>query len=195
MAARVRRLIWHRHMSQQVEQSVSDHLKLALIDPLTGLYNRRYAERYLDQMVRQSRAGGSTVTAMIVDLDRFKAINDTFGHLTGDTVLQQTAKRLLHNLRAADLVARLGGEEFLILLNDTAMPEVRDIAERLRQEISNYSFMGQDGQSIRVSASIGVSAQQDCWASSQELIESADTALYLSKERGRNRVTFCDQAA
>ncbi len=195
LASRIRRILWHYDMSHHAEEAISKHLQSALRDPLTGLYNRRYAEQHLGRLIGDQSEPKSTVTAMVIDLDRFKSINDTFGHLTGDSVIRQAAQRLKNNLRSADLVARLGGEEFLVVLKNASDTRVRDIAERLRSEIAKRAFLTECGQSIHVSASIGVSATKTTWASSKEIIDCADVALYRAKDAGRDRVNFSEKAA
>lgn len=196
MACHLRRLIWQKQMLFRTERAVSNHLKSALIDPLTGVYNRRYAQQYLGQLVQQNGQSGGTVTAMILDLDRFKSVNDTYGHLTGDRVLKETAKRLARNIRSADLLSRIGGEEFLIVLSDTSSDTLRDIAERLRLAVSQKPFVCENGSQISISASIGVSSvEQSGWSNAQAVIDSADRALYRAKGGGRNCVIFGDIAA
>lgn len=196
MVCHLRRLIWQKQMFYRTERAVSNHLKSALIDPLTGVYNRRYAQQYLEQMVQKAQRTGATLTAMILDLDRFKLVNDTYGHLTGDKVLKETAKRLARNIRSADLLSRLGGEEFLIVLSDTSTDRLRDIAERLRLAVSQHPFTCENGSQISISASIGVSnVNQSGWSNAQAVIDSADRALYRAKGDGRNCVIFGDIAA
>jgi two-component system cell cycle response regulator len=195
MANRMRRILWHHDMAHHAEQAVSKHLQSALRDPLTGLYNRRYAHQQLSRLISDPSLPKTSVTAMVIDLDRFKTINDTFGHLTGDSVIRQAAQRLKNNLRPADLVARLGGEEFLVVMKNTSIARVRQIAERLRSEIASKSFMTECGRAIHVSASIGVSATRTTWASSDHVIDCVDIALYRAKDAGRDRVTYTEQAA
>lgn len=196
MVCHLRRLIWQKQMFYRTERAVSNHLKSALIDPLTGVYNRRYAQQYLEQMVQKTERTGATLTAMILDLDRFKLVNDTYGHLTGDKVLKETAKRLARNIRSADLLSRLGGEEFLIVLSDTSPDKLRDIAERLRLAVSQHPFTCENGSQISISASIGVSnVEQSGWSNAQAVIDSADRALYRAKGGGRNCVIFGGIAA
>lgn len=195
IASRIRRILWHHNVAHQAEKSISQHLQSALLDPLTGLYNRRYAMQHLNRLIRDRSDTKSTVTAMVLDLDRFKRINDTYGHLTGDVVIRQTAQRLKKNLRPADLVARIGGEEFLIILENASFERVKQIAERLRFEISSKTFLTVNGDAVAVSASIGVSGTKSTWDSSDALIESADMALYRAKDDGRDRVNFSEKAA
>ncbi|WGI20982.1 diguanylate cyclase [Amylibacter sp. IMCC11727] len=195
MASRIRRVLWHRDMAKNAEQSVSHHLQSALHDPLTGLYNRRYALQHLNRLMLAAKPTGRAVTAMVIDLDRFKTINDTYGHLTGDLVLQETAQRLRKNLRTADLLARIGGEEFLVVLEGASMDRVRRIAERLRRQISSTPYTAADGQPIALSASIGVGATRTTWDTCTAIIDSADVALYRAKNSGRDCVTFNEKAA
>lgn len=195
LASRIRRILWHHDMAHHAEAAVSKHLQSALRDPLTGLYNRRYAQQHLGRLLRDPSKPKSTVTAMVVDLDRFKAINDTFGHLTGDSVIRQAAQRLKQNLRPSDLVARLGGEEFLVVLKDASESRVRSIAKRLHKEIAKRTFLTECGQSIHVSASIGVSATKSNWGAGHDVIDCADIALYRAKNAGRDQVNFSEKAA
>lgn len=195
MACRIRRIVWHHNIAHQAEKNISQHLQSALLDPLTGLYNRRYAMQHLNRLIRTPSKAENTITAMVLDLDRFKQVNDTYGHLTGDTVIRQSAQRLKNNLRSTDLVARVGGEEFLIILENASIERVKQIAERLRFEISSKTFLTDNGDAIAVSASIGVSGTKSTWASSDALIESADMALYRAKDDGRDSVNFCEKAA
>ncbi|GGA08704.1 diguanylate cyclase [Neptunicoccus cionae] len=192
-ATTLRRMIWQKQMSYRTERAVANHLKSALTDPLTGLYNRRYGLQYLDQQLARPQ---TSVTAMILDLDRFKSVNDSYGHLTGDRVLKEAAKRLLRNIRGADLLCRYGGEEFLVILRDTPLETLQEIADRLRRAICHSPFLDESGNRITVSASIGVSTSAGFGGGeAMEVLEFADRALYRAKDSGRNRVIFGDQAA
>lgn len=196
LAVRITRLAWLRQVRQQAERALENHLSSALRDELTGLFNRRYSQKYLSRLL-QGADKPQSVTAMMIDIDHFKIINDTHGHLAGDVVLKEVAHRLSRSLRAADLVSRIGGEEFLILLKDLPMPRVRRIAERIREEVSTAAIELPDGPAIAVSVSIGVSR----WTpevqnqAPDRLIADADQALYQAKDDGRNRVTFSPKAA
>ncbi|WP_180957652.1 diguanylate cyclase [Neptunicoccus cionae] len=192
-ATTLRRMIWQKQMSYRTERAVANHLKSALTDPLTGLYNRRYGLQYLSQQLVRSQ---TSVTAMILDLDRFKHVNDSYGHLAGDHVLQEAAKRLSRNIRSADLLCRYGGEEFLIILKDTPLETLQEIADRLRRAICRTPFSDDRENRISVSASIGVSTSTASGCREpMEVLEFADRALYQAKHSGRNRVIFGDQAA
>jgi diguanylate cyclase (GGDEF)-like protein/PAS domain S-box-containing protein len=160
----------------------------ALTDPLTGLHNRRGLEGRSEAL--HFRPGGAPVTQVwiMVDIDHFKRVNDTYGHEAGDEVLKAVAEALRSTARGADLVARFGGEEFVLVLPDTSAELAVRIAERLRLAIEALST-DVGGQVIRVTASFGV-AQRAAQDSQLEVLERADAALYSSKKDGRNRVTM-----
>src|SRR3984957_6067278 len=160
----------------------------ALTDPLTGLHNRRGLEGRSEAL--HFRPGGATVTQVwiMVDIDHFKRVNDTYGHEAGDEVLKAVAEALRSTARVADIVARFGGEEFVLVLPDTSAEMAARIAERLRLAIEALST-DVDGQVIRVTASFGV-AQRAAQESQLEVLERADAALFSSKKDGRNRVTM-----
>jgi len=160
----------------------------ALTDPLTGLHNRRGLEGRSEAL--HFRPGGAAVTQVwiMVDIDHFKLVNDTYGHEAGDEVLKAVAEALRSTARVADIVARFGGEEFVLVLPDTSAEMAARIAERLRLAIEALST-DVDGQVIRVTASFGV-AQRAAQESQLEVLERADTALFSSKKDGRNRVTM-----
>ena len=159
----------------------------ALTDPLTGLHNRRGLEGRAEAI--HFRPAGAPVTQVwiMVDIDHFKRVNDTYGHEAGDEVLKAVAEALRSTARGADIVARFGGEEFVLVLPDTSAELAVRIAERLRLVIEALSTEV-DGQVIRVTASFGV-AQRAAQESQLQALERADAALYSSKEGGRNRVT------
>jgi diguanylate cyclase (GGDEF)-like protein/PAS domain S-box-containing protein len=160
----------------------------ALTDPLTGLHNRRGLEGRSEAL--HFRPGGATITQVwiMVDIDHFKRVNDTYGHEAGDEVLKAVAEALRSTARVADIVARFGGEEFVLVLPDTSAEMAARIAERLRLAIEALST-DVDGQVIRVTASFGV-AQRAAQESQLEVLERADAALFSSKKDGRNRVTM-----
>ncbi|WP_343064165.1 bifunctional diguanylate cyclase/phosphodiesterase [Marilutibacter penaei] len=159
-------------------------------DMLTELYNRREFERRLDR-ARASRAAGGPVNALLyIDLDQFKLINDTSGHIAGDQLLAQLALVMREQLRGEDVLARLGGDEFGVLLSDVGGREgAREVAERIRRKIDGYVFVWEE-TSYAVSASIGVVMIEHPDASLDDLLAHADTACYLAKESGRNRIHF-----
>jgi len=200
LAVRISRLLARKRHSDGLRASVQDGLRLAMIDPLTGLHNRRYGMAQLALIAETARRSGESFAVMVVDLDRFKSVNDRWGHGAGDTVLTEVANRLLRNLRIGDLVARIGGEEFLIALPDTSLVDARKIAERLCSEVEETPVrLGTQG-ALHVTVSIGLSISadtelQDGKDGVAEIIERADRALLKAKSLGRNRVTVNRTAA
>ncbi len=193
LALRLRLQLQRKRQADRLRASVRNGLRLAVTDPLTGLYNRRYAMPHLDRIDARAREGGRGYAVMALDLDRFKAINDTHGHAAGDAVLVEVANRLRDSLRVSDMIARIGGEEFLIVLPDTTLDEAQDIAERLRSRIEETPICVSAQSKVSITLSIGV-AMGGCdrpndAPSAQEVISRADRALLAAKAEGRNQVT------
>jgi diguanylate cyclase (GGDEF)-like protein len=174
---------------QQVEQKNLELERLATRDPLTGALNRRAFHESFDTLVAKARETGSGLTCMMVDIDHFKAINDSHGHGIGDRVIQETARKLQASLRAPDLLCRWGGEEFCIVVGGTSAAESAELAERMRQRIEREAGAAvREVASLRVTVSIGVETLSRKADSAPALIERADAALYRAKRGGRNRV-------
>ncbi len=199
ISARLDRLIPCKFLSDQVRNTVEQRLNLAMTDPLTGLYNRRYAGSYLNRLEAQSRETGRGFALMLLDLDKFKRINDRYGHFTGDEVLVDVSNRLRASIRDVDLLARFGGEEFLIAMPDTDHDAALIMAERLRRVIGETPIQSASvATEIPVTLSIGVAVAAPSGSELgdiQALLQSADRALYASKAEGRNQVTFVKNAA
>jgi two-component system cell cycle response regulator len=199
IAHRTRRLLQRKIKLDRLRNRVQDGLRAAVTDSLTGLYNRRYALPHLANMAELARASGRQFAIMVLDIDHFKAVNDTFGHPAGDTVLVGVAQRLRDNLRAVDLIARIGGEEFLVAMPDTTVEQARVAAERLRQMVKNLPFViGNTSQPVEVTLSIGVAVGgNDAFGEDDvmQLVNQADAALYDAKSSGRNMVTISRSAA
>jgi diguanylate cyclase (GGDEF)-like protein len=155
-------------------------------DALTGLSNRRHAEEQLHRHVSSARRYGMELSVIMLDIDHFKAINDTFGHAAGDAVLRGFATRLGLFLRAEDVGARWGGEEFLIVLPFTDLEGATAVAERLRAALADEPFLIPNGEAITVTLSGGCASCRD--ADSERLVREADAALYEAKYSGRNRI-------
>jgi diguanylate cyclase (GGDEF)-like protein len=168
------------HFYQQVEA-------LAVTDALTGLFVRRYFLERSQEELSRSRRHGASCTVLMADLDHFKQINDTYGHLVGDVVLQEVARLLLGNLREVDLVARYGGEEFILLLIESDAAQALPIAERLRQMVEVHPVRAYD-EVVSPTISIGMAAFPAHGQTLELLIERADQALYTAKRDGRNQV-------
>ena len=194
LTARMRSQLRRKHYADQLRENMRTTMVQAVTDPLTGTYNRRYANTHLDALIDSCREKGSDLAVMILDLDRFKSVNDTYGHAAGDMVLREFAKRLQENVRSMDLVARMGGEEFMVVMPDIHPDMAQQIAERVRAATEAPDFTISDaGQQIPVTVSIGyavLSRQETVF----ELMERADDALYRSKNGGRNRVTLAAAA-
>lgn len=156
-------------------------------DPLTGLINRRVLMKRLDIELEQFQEQQRPFTIMMFDLDRFKRINDQYGHLTGDRVLKQAASILSDNVRRSDIVSRYGGEEFMAVLSGMTLEQSLPLAEQIRLLVAQQSMRSEQGDQIRVTTSIGLTE----YRGGEELsamIERADSLLYLAKDRGRNQV-------
>jgi two-component system cell cycle response regulator len=198
MELRLRTLLRRKRQTDRTRATLEDGLRLAMVDPLTGAYNRRYAMPRLAGIAAQAASENLPFAVMVVDLDRFKAVNDRHGHAAGDAVLVEVARRLGENLRISDLLARIGGEEFLVVLPQTGLREAERVAERLRQVISDMPVTLPDGERLSVTVSIGVAVGCVDVMKAEEaaqVVERADQALLLSKTGGRNLVTFSKSAA
>ena len=187
LSARVRTQIKRRRYDEGLRQTLQATIELAVIDPLTGLNNRRFLETHLPNAMNRARADGKPLSLLIADIDHFKRINDGWGHDAGDAVLRQFAARLKESLRGSDLACRFGGEEFVVLMPEAEERVGQTIAERLRRRISDYPFeIG--GEEITVTVSVGI-AELDPMADDPEtLLQRADRGLYAAKRQGRNRV-------
>jgi two-component system cell cycle response regulator len=189
MAARVRTLIRQKRYTDFLRHNLDHSLELAVTDPLTGLHNRRYMSGQLGALVKRANTGEAPVAALLVDIDHFKRINDTFGHDVGDEVLREFAVRLATNVRAIDLACRLGGEEFVIIMPDTQLEDARRIAERLRLHVSGSPFRAPGlAEPLQVTISIGVAATAGERDTPEALLKRADGAVYEAKAAGRNQV-------
>lgn len=198
LALRTRGLLRRKRHSDRRRARMQDGLRLAMLDPLTGLYNRRFAAPQLASVATRAREEGSPFAVMVMDLDRFKQINDLYGHAAGDQVLVEVARRLSANLRDTDVLARIGGEEFLAILPRSGMVSARRIAERLCEVMEDQPFRLASGEELHVTVSIGVAvagAGGEASYAVEGLVEQADLALLESKGAGRNQVTFRMSAA
>ncbi|WP_372877686.1 diguanylate cyclase [Pseudomonas sp.] len=158
---------------------------LATTDQLTELLNRRGFDLLANQAIQEARRNPSPLCALLLDLDNFKRLNDSHGHLAGDQVLRGFANKLRDNLRQSDIIGRWGGEEFILLLKDTSLEQARLLAEKVRQQTEQSSFDYQ-GASLQITTSIGL-AELHADDSLNELLARADRALYRAKQAGRNR--------
>jgi two-component system cell cycle response regulator len=195
-ALRLRRLLQRRQSANARLRLLHDGLRLALTDPLTGLSNRRHALPALSRMLDEAAAAGQTCAVMLLDLDHFKTVNDTFGHAAGDDVLTEVARRLRNTLAPGDLIARYGGEEFLIVARLCSAPEALALADRLRRNLALSPFsLPSERRSLPVTASIGLAVTGIASAEAGEMLRRADEALLIAKRQGRNQVCLAQQIA
>lgn len=176
---------WSGHSQLRLMVDLLGARRDAMHDPLTGLANRRAADRRLAAEHALALRRGTPLSLLMLDIDRFKRINDTWDHDEGDRVLAEVARRIRHEVRAGDLATRYGGEEFLVLLPDTALQAASDVAERIRGAIASEP-VALGGGRVVVTASVGVAQLRD-GEDNAALVARADTALYRAKQQGRNR--------
>ena len=171
-----------------IDKLVEDLQKEAIYDVLTGCYNKKGIEILLEKFLEESLRYNTPLSVMMIDIDYFKKVNDTYGHLAGDFVLREVAKILKSTIRQSDICGRFGGEEFIILLPNTKLIGAMKLAERIRENIQNHDFIF-NNKKIKVTISIGITSvsKND---SSFSLVERADEALYAAKRGGRNRVEY-----
>jgi two-component system cell cycle response regulator len=188
---RAKALVRRKQLHDALRRNLLDGLQAAVTDPLTGLFNRRYVDHHLSRMSEQSAVAGSALAVMMIDIDHFKAINDTYGHAAGDRVL---AARLRDNLRAVDLVARIGGEEFLIAMPRTSARQAQGAADRLRRLVNQTPFdLGESYAPIPVTISVGVALSDEAGQDQPDthlMCDLADAALYRAKSAGRDCVAM-----
>jgi diguanylate cyclase (GGDEF)-like protein len=164
------------------------YLQQVNTDYLTGLHSRRFIVEKGDRLFHYSRVDGRPFSVLVMDIDHFKEINDTYGHITGDSILLQLAEILKKAIRESDLVGRIGGEEFLFLLPGTPLDHAIDVAERLRKEVELHEFTNQADDKIEMTISIGVVYDDGHMEDFKALVEKGDAALYKAKKNGRNRI-------
>ena len=158
---------------------------LSLTDALTGLYNRRHFDNTVEREFMRSKRYGGDLSLAIIDIDYFKKVNDTYGHLCGDYVLKEVAYLIMDNFRKTDFVFRYGGEEFVVILTETDIKSSQIPLERLRKKIEEYPFVF-NGQPLHITISTGVSSNNA--EDMETFLDNADKALYRAKQAGRNRI-------
>ena len=197
LAIRLRTQVARKLRGDRMRATLERGLQLAVIDPLTGLHNRRYGLHHLDRVAARCRAQGVHAGVILIDIDHFKQVNDTHGHPVGDLVLARVAQRLKESLRGQDFVARIGGEEFLAVLPETGLSHVRAVAERLRRSIEDLRIPLKepvDGTGdLSVTLSLGIAMLEDREDSATHVLTRVDRALYSAKRSGRNVIVLADE--
>lgn len=161
---------------------------LSVTDDLTSLYNSRYLTQVLRREVKRASRSGRPLSLLFLDLDGFKLINDTHGHLFGSRALVEAAHVIRSSARETDVVARFGGDEFALVLPDTGVEGAKAVGERVRERIANHEFLRADGLNIRLTASVGIASLPDVASSEETLVQAADQAMYRVKQRGKNGI-------
>ena len=188
LLARTTTQIRRKRLQDRLQESYRRSLSLALTDPLTGLYNRRYLDAHLDELIGRVAKDGISAAVLLFDIDHFKRVNDSYGHPAGDDVLRELAGRTASSVRSVDLVARLGGEEFVVVMPETDLAIAAAVGERLRAAVAREPFtITSTGQRLYVTISVGVAAAERV-DDRDGLLKRADEVLYIAKSSGRNRV-------
>ena len=189
LVARVRTQLRKKRYADRLRHNVQLSLEMAITDQLTGLHNRRYMSRHLDNLLSDAQKGGKPLAFVIMDIDFFKTVNDTYGHDIGDEVLREFGKRIPANVRGIDLVCRYGGEEFVVVMPDTDVAYAATVSERLRKSIETTPIeISRAPGKLNITISIGIAKSEGDGDTAEALLHRADQALYRAKRTGRNRV-------
>lgn len=188
LAARVRTQVRRKRYGDFLREKLDHNLEMAVTDPLTGLHNRRYMNGQLEALVARANRGGDPVAVLVLDIDHFKSVNDSFGHDAGDEVLREFSVRLATNVRAVDLPCRFGGEEFVVVMPGTTLEDAHRIAERIRRDVGASPFRILGGEPLGITVSVGVAATVGGADTPASVLKRADEGVYEAKNSGRNRV-------
>jgi len=189
LLARVRTQLKRKRYIDHLRVRLEESVEMAILDPLTGLHNRRYMTSHLATLFDHAARRGKPLSVLLIDIDHFKAVNDSHGHDAGDAVLREFATRIRRDTRGIDLACRLGGEEFVVVMPDCDLAKAYQVGERLRQCIETAPFeVGGKVGLLQVTASVGVAALEFDDDAPEQMLKRADEALYCAKRDGRNRV-------
>ncbi|AAK87090.1 response regulator PleD [Agrobacterium tumefaciens] len=181
----IRRKRYNEHLRLNLQHT----MELAIVDGLTGLNNRRYLDSHLKILFDRAAVRGRPISICMTDIDRFKLVNDTYGHDVGDEVLREFAARIRSTVRGADLACRYGGEEFVVVMPDTPIELAASVAERLRAIVEDKPFYVRSiDRELSITASLGIATSSGAFGAPDEILKQADKALYEAKHAGRNRV-------
>ncbi len=193
LLARTNTQIRRKNYQDALRDNYIQNLSLSVIDPLTNLYNRRYFDIHIKNLVTKAASTGKYLSLIMMDIDHFKNINDTYGHQCGDAVIKEVAHRILLGVRPTDLCARYGGEEFVIILPETKLEDAIKVGERIRQSVEMHPLTTVNGSTeIKGTISVGISTLS-ATESPESILNRADQYLYKAKDSGRNRV-FAEEA-
>ncbi len=197
LLARVRTQIRRKRFQERLRSTYEISLSMALTDSLTGLYNRRYFDVHLQKLLQQNQTSRKSLGILMIDIDNFKIVNDTYGHAVGDEILKEFSERLQDKLRGFDMVARLGGEEFVALLPDVKNEMAHIVAERLRKAICDKPFTCKVPEgSLKITTSLGGTiVPAGTMIEPNDALKQSDDALYLAKDNGRNICYFHETGA
>jgi two-component system, cell cycle response regulator len=189
MEARIKTQIRRKKYQDALRSNYQASVSMAITDKLTGLYNRNFLDAHIQNIVNQSLLNQKAFSIMMLDMDHFKSVNDTYGHDVGDEILRELSKRMINAIRSSDLAARIGGEEFMVLMPETGYADAYGMADRMRLQIAREPFRisHAEGQ-ITKTISIGIAELNLANDNAAALIKRADNALYEAKNGGRNRV-------
>lgn len=192
---RLRTQLRQKRHYDRLRKNYETSLTLALVDPLTGAYNRRYLDMHLPTLFARTQTTRHSLSILSFDIDHFKAVNDTKGHKAGDITLKEIVNRVVLSLRPFDLVVRMGGEEFAVILPETDYKTALTVGERLREAVAQTPItLNETGDSLMISASFGVATfNHESDKTPASILDRADAALYRAKETGRNKVVGEDQ--
>lgn len=189
LAARVKTQLRRKKYQDALKSNYKESVSMAITDGLTGLYNRHYLDTHLKNMAEAALENGKHMSVIIMDMDHFKSVNDTYGHDVGDEVLIQLAKRIIDSTRSADLAARYGGEEFVVLMPETDFQSAYEVADRIRATVERTPFqVSHEIGTLSKTLSIGVASLNLQGDDPSAMLKRADTALYEAKNTGRNQV-------
>ncbi len=185
---RARTQIRRKRYADFLRTSLDRSVEMAVTDALTGLNNRRFLDHQLNLAMARHIRGGEALSLLLVDIDHFKRVNDTYGHDVGDEVIREFARRLSLNVRAIDMACRYGGEEFVVLMPETQPADAMHIAERVRSQVAEAPFVLNDGRRLDITVSVGVSTSTGLGDTPEAVVKRADEGVYEAKTSGRNRV-------
>jgi two-component system cell cycle response regulator len=193
LVARTRTQVNRKRYEERLRSNYQESMNAAVTDSLTGLYNRRYLEAHFDKVCVPLIGSAKSVSALMLDIDNFKQVNDTHGHDAGDEVLREIGIRIQNNLRGSDTAVRYGGEEFVVLMPEAPLSVAISVAERLCQSVAAMPFkVSSLADGLPITVSIGVATGVAGVIKLDAMLKSADEALYRAKHEGKNRVVAAD---